>query len=111
MARKIQYILVSDLSGEELGESGQTIKFGFLGVDYELDVSQEEADEFAGVMDRYIKAARRTGGRRQAGGRSNGGTDRAKLVKIREWARANDMKVSSRGRIAQDVIDAYEAAN
>lgn len=30
---------------------------------------------------------------------------------IREWARANGRDVSSRGRIAQDVIDAYREAH
>lgn len=112
MAQKIRYILISDLSGEELGEDGQTIKFGFLGVDYELDVSQAEADEFAQVMEKYISAGRRIGGRRQAG-RSSGrtGSDPSRLARIREWARANGMDVASRGRIAQDVIDAYEAAH
>ncbi len=111
MAQKIRYILISDLSGKELGEDGQTVKFGFLGVDYELDVSQEEADEFARVMDKYVSAARRIGGRRQSSRSGNTDGDRARLSKIRDWARANGMNVASRGRIAQDVIDAYEAAH
>ncbi len=111
MAQKIRYILISDLSGKELGEDGQTVKFGFLGVDYELDVSQEEADEFARVMDKYVSAARRIGGRRQSSRSGKTDGDRARLSKIRDWARANGMNVASRGRIAQDVIDAYEAAH
>ncbi len=65
MAQKLQTILVSDLSGKELGEDGQTVKFGFLGADYEIDLSQQESDEFANVMQRYVAAARRVGGRRQ----------------------------------------------
>ncbi len=50
MAQKVQTILVSDLSGTELGQDGQTVKFGFLGADYEIDLSQKEADEFADTM-------------------------------------------------------------
>ena len=111
MAKRVIYTYVSDLSGEDLGEDAQTLKFGFLGVDYEVDVSQAEADEFAGVMEPYIKAARRVGGRRQS---SNGASSRSgsgELAKVREWARQNGYTVSSRGRIAKDVVDAYNAAN
>ncbi|RIK14657.1 MAG: nucleoid-associated protein Lsr2 [Acidobacteria bacterium] len=112
MAQKIRYILISDLSGEELGEDGQTIKFGFLGVDYEMDLSADEADEFTRVMQKYVDNARRVGGRRQAARNgSSASGDRTRLAQIREWARANGMEVASRGRIAQDVIDAYEAAH
>lgn len=107
VAQKVQYILISDVSGKELGEDGQTIKFGFLGVDYELDVSQDEADEFVQMMEKYVNAARRVGGRRQSD--RSGSADRARMAQIREWARENGIQVSSRGRIAQHVIDAYES--
>lgn len=110
MAQRVKTFFESDLSGQELGEAGQTVKFGFLGADYEIDLSQEEADEFAEVMERYVKAGRRVGGRRQsAGGSASAGS--GELSKIRSWAQENGLKVSSRGRIAQDVIDAYRAAN
>lgn len=112
MAQKVQTILVSDISGKELGDDGQTVKFGFLGVDYEMDVSQAEADEFARAMDKYTSVARRVGGRRQTAGRSGGtGADREQLRKMREWAKENGYKVSSRGRISQEIQDAYHAAN
>lgn len=67
MAQKVQTILVSDLTGNELGADGQTVTFGFLGVDYEIDLSQTEADEFADTIQKYVNAARRIGGRRRAG--------------------------------------------
>lgn len=112
MAQKVRYVLISDLSGEtRIGENSQTIKFGFLGVDYEVDLSQVESDEFARAMEKYINSARRVGGRRQSGSQATGSTNRARLAKIREWARENGMKVSSRGRITQNVVDAYEADN
>lgn len=110
MAQRVKTFYVSDLSGEDLGSEGQPIKFGWLGVDYEIDLSQAEADEFAEVMDKYLKVARRIGGRRQTGARQSTG-GRNDLNKIREWARANGHKVSDRGRIAQKVIDAYDASN
>lgn len=111
MAQKVRTILVSDLTGNELGEDGQTVKFGFLGAEYEIDLSQEEADEFAIVLQKYTDAARRVGGRRQSkSGRGNASKDREQLRKIREWANGNGYKVSSRGRIPKDVQDAYHAS-
>src|SRR5690606_4999029 len=90
VAQQVQTILVSDLTGEELGEDGQTMKFGFLGAEYEIDLSQKEADEFADVMQKYTDAARRVGGRRQSGSnRGSAPTDREQLRKIRKWANGN----------------------
>ncbi len=80
-------------------------------MDYELDVSPAEAEEFAAVLEPYVSVARRVGGRRRSGTRSQGGADRERLTAIRAWARENGMDVASRGRIAQHVVDAYEAAH
>lgn len=109
MAQRVVTTLVSDLSGKELGDDGQTIKFGFLGVDYELDISQEEADDFAAVMEKYVSVARRVGGRKQTGSGTTR-TDPAQTKAMREWANSNGFKVSSRGRIPQEVQDAYQKA-
>lgn len=111
MAQRVQTLLVSDISGKDLGEDGQTVRFSFLGADYEIDLSQEEVDEFADTMQRYTDAGRRVGGRRQ-GSRSSGGgapVDKEQLRKMREWARDNGYTVSNRGRIPQEVQDAYNA--
>lgn len=111
MAQKVQTILISDLSGEELGEEGHTVKFGFLGAEYEIDLSQQEADEFANALQKYTDAARRVRGRRRPrSGRATAPTDREQLRKMREWASKNGYNVSSRGRVPQKVQDAYHAA-
>lgn len=110
MAQRIKTFFVSDLSGEELGETANTVKFGYQGVAYEIDLSQEEADEFAEVMDKYVTAARRVGGRRQSGSAASTGPSRD-LSAVREWARQNGYTVSSRGRIPNEVLEAYDAAH
>lgn len=110
VAQRIKTFFVSDLSGEELGETANTVKFGYQGVSYEIDLSQEEADEFAEVMDRYVSVARRIGGRRQSGSAASPGPSRD-LSAVREWARQNGYTVSSRGRIPNQVLEAYDAAN
>ncbi len=110
MAQRIETFYVSDLSGEELGETANTVRFGYQGAAYEIDLSQEEADEFAEVMDKYVSAARRVGGRRQSGSAASTGPPRD-LSAVREWARQNGYTVSNRGRIPNEVLQAYDAAH
>ncbi|KUG51799.1 hypothetical protein AVL62_07570 [Serinicoccus chungangensis] len=111
MAQRVQVILVDDLSG---GEANQTVEFALDGVHYEIDLSDENAAKLREDFATWIGQARRAGGRRQtrrrgttaaAGGRSD------ELAKVREWGRENGYKVSSRGRVSQELQDAYAAAH
>ena len=101
MARKTRIVLIDDINGE-LGD--ETIKFGLDGVDYEIDLTTENAKKFRDLMDPWIQAGRRVGGRRVAG------TDTRKVSdasKIRTWAREQNMQVSEKGRISAKVRSAY----
>ncbi|SOC51109.1 histone-like nucleoid-structuring protein Lsr2 [Ornithinimicrobium cerasi] len=111
MAQKVQTILVSDLSGAELGEDGQTVKFGFLGVDYEIDLSQKEADEFAGTLQKYLDAGRRVGGRRQTGAPSTTRRDPSQTKAIKSWLDEKGIDYPKRGRLPQNLIDQWEQAH
>ena len=57
----------------------------------------------------YISAARRAGGRRSGtpAAPSRPAADRAHNQAVREWAVAQGMKISERGRIPSNVIEAY----
>jgi hypothetical protein len=92
--------------------NGETVRFGLDGKDYELDVTNEHADELRAALDRYVKAARNVGGRQSA--RSRGTTTRSKTnvdpKAVREWAKANKVELSARGRISQSVVDQFRAA-
>jgi hypothetical protein len=118
MAQKVNVILVSDMSGEELSDgNGETVSFALDGTTYELDLSNKEADKFRGQFQDYIAVARKTSGgrgRKSSGSsRSTSGSGRGKdeLAEIRAWAKKNGHEVSERGRIKQDVLDAYDAAH
>lgn len=84
VAQKVQTILVSDLSGEELNADGQTVHFGFLGADYEIDLSDEELDALAHTMQKYVDAGRRVGGRRSRP-RSTTRRDPSQTRSIKAW--------------------------
>lgn len=116
MARKTVVQFVSDLSGEELGEDGVTLKFGVDGREYEIDLSKDEADGFYHAVNPYLTDARpvRNAGPVRAARRPVAGRDpgrKEEIQRIREWARANGYEVSDRGRIAANVQQAYALAN
>jgi hypothetical protein len=109
MAQKVQVILVDDIDG---GAAEETVSFSLDGVAYEIDLSAANAAKLRDAFAPYVGTARRVGGRTAAGrgrARRRGGDSRT--AEIREWARANGQKVSERGRIAADVVAAYERAH
>jgi len=83
--------------------------FSLDGVTYNIDLSGSNYQKLADELGPFIAAARTTKGQ---GGRSSTKqqTTREDLSKIRTWANSNGYQVAPRGRVRQDIIDAYEAA-
>jgi len=112
MAQKVT--LVDDLDGTPLDEDGGTVRFSVDGASYEIDLSVENSKKFEKALAPYIDGARKVrGGVAQQSSASSSAkkSDPQRLKAIREWANANGHEVSSRGRIPQEVVDAYDAAN
>ena len=111
MARKTVVRIIDDLDGAELAEGeGTSVRFAIDGAEYELDLSEANAQELRDTIAPYIEAGRRVGGRRRAGGHTRSVTTDVDTRAVRAWARANEVAVSSRGRIPQSVIDQYRVA-
>jgi len=112
MAQQTIVTLVDDLDGSE---ADQTVEFGLDGVSYEIDLSEPNAAKLRDVLAGFVSHARRTGGRRRGTARPAGGArpgvDREQNAAIREWARKRGMKVSDRGRIPAEVLEAYHRDN
>lgn len=113
MAKKVTVTLVDDFDGE--GPADETVEFSIDGVSYEIDLSARNAQRIRDEFKPWAEAGRRVGGRRRgrpagATGRGRAGIDREQSAAIREWARRNGHKVSTRGRIPADVIEAFHAA-
>jgi Lsr2 len=115
MAQRVNVVLVDDIDGSEAAE---TVTFGLDGVQYEIDLSAENADKFRDVLAPYVGHARRSGGRRRSAGgaRSNGSAaassrSGASAADIRAWARENGWDVPDRGRVSAEVREAYDAAH
>ena len=108
MAQRTQTIYISDISGDEVAD-GDSIEFSYRGVDYKIDLTQQEADKFDQHMAFYTDHAQRTGGRKQ---RKGGGakTDPSQLQAARKWLKDNGYEVSDRGRIKKELMDIYNKA-
>lgn len=113
MAQQTTITLVDDLDGTEADEQ---VEFSVDGRAYEIDLSTENAEKLRESLAPYVAAARRGSGRRSpaSGTSSSNGSsasERAANRAVREWAVAQGMKISERGRIPSSVLEAYQNAH
>ncbi|MCZ4537644.1 Lsr2 family protein [Gordonia terrae] len=117
---KIQTVtFVDDLDGRELDpQDAQTVSWSWLGVDYELDVSSANLDKIEQgkvTVAKLLKASTRVGGRRRSPSarakNNSGGNGPSVNASIRDWAADNGYEVSARGRIPNDIVEAYNSAH
>jgi len=106
MAQRVTVALEDDLDG---GPADETVRFGFGGSDYEIDLSKKNANTFRKQLAPFIEHARKAGRGplrrpvRTAASRQRSGD-------IRAWAKDNGIAVSERGRIPASVVEQYQAA-
>ncbi len=108
MAQKVEVLLIDDLSG---GKADETVQFGLDGVQYEIDLSEENASKLRAELTPYVEAARRVSGRGRRGrgvGRKPAGQPSTR--EVRKWAKEHGMEVSDRGRIPADVYAKFQEA-
>ena len=110
MAQVTEIRLVDDLDG---GNADESVDFTVDNNRYQMDLNAKNAARLREVLAPFIAAARRAGGsttsrtrRSTIAARPAGAT--AETAAIREWAGANGFRVSTRGRIAASVREAYE---
>ena len=102
MARKTVVALEDDLTG---GPADETVRFSLDGIDYEIDLSSQNAEKLRSEFDVFVAAGRRLRQRTFVGATPR--VDRARLAAIRDWARGQGLAVSSRGRIPESVLEQY----
>ncbi|GLY25492.1 nucleoid-associated protein Lsr2 [Micromonospora echinospora] len=112
MAKQIIHKLVDDLDG---GDADETVKFALDGVQYEIDLSNKNADKLRELFAPYVAAGSKVGrggvvvGGRAARGRGGATADRAQNKAIRDWAKREGREISDRGRIPQEIVDEFHA--
>lgn len=106
MAQRVQVLLVDDVDG---GTAEETMRFGLDGVEYEIDLSGENAAKMRADLAQWVEHARRTGGRRGRGAKA--AKDRGAGTAVRSWLREQGHQVSDRGRIPRSLQSLYDAAH
>jgi len=106
MVQKVPVALVDELAGSPAAE---TVRFGFAGAQYEIDLNKKNAKAFRKQLAPFIEHARKTGrGPRRQAGRT--ASSRQRGSGIRAWAKERGIPVSDRGRIPASVVEQYQAA-
>jgi hypothetical protein len=116
MAQKVVVEFVDDLDGT-VSDDISTVSFGLDGAEYEIDLTEDNAERLRDTLAGFVDAARRTGGRikrgtpaSRAASPTRPAVEREKTKAIRDWAKKNGYELADRGRIPTDVITAYEDA-
>ena len=103
MARREVTQFYDDLDHSQIPEDQlEVVRFSVNGQNYLIDLSLDNARRFHDVLAPYVDAARIA---------PDIDAQRANPSQIREWARTRGLPVARRGKIPQDVIEAYNAAN
>ena len=112
MAQKQTITYVSDLSGKEITDNdAPTVHFSWDGVDYFIDLTSAEAESFHKAIEKYLSVATKTSsGRGRKSTAKKPSTGGPTAAEIRAWAKDNGYDVPERGRIPQEVRDAFDAA-
>lgn len=105
MAQRVIMTLVDDLDGTEATE---TVRFGLENASFEIDLNEANAAQLRELLAPYKASARRVGGRVTKAPAAASGVD---TKAVRRWAEANGVPVNPRGRIREDVVRQFQAAN
>jgi hypothetical protein len=110
VAKQTTVILVDDLDG---GEAAEQVEFAVDGRSYQIDLSAANSAKLREALAPFVSVARRAGGRRATAPTApvRPAADRAQNQAIREWAVAQGMKISERGRIPSNVLEAYHSSH
>jgi|SRR4051794_12342034 hypothetical protein len=115
MATRTYHVCDLELaSGKEVTADESTVSFMIDGTSYEIDLSAKNAGKLRTILAPYVGAGRRSGFIKRSSSapqpRRNSSAPATVTDdndRIREWARANGIAVSDRGRIPTRVLDKY----
>ena len=104
MATKVLTTLQDDIDGSAAVE---TIRFALNGVEWEIDLSERNANRLRNSLSDFIAHGRKVGAKRER----NAGSSRDFEPKdVRQWAEANGIEINSRGRIPAEIVERYRSA-
>jgi hypothetical protein len=101
MAQQILTHYIDDLDGTA---ADGPVKFGLDGRDYEIDLSDGNAQRLRDALAPYVGAARKGG---KAAKSTTAPQRRPDTALIREWCREQGLQVKDRGRIPEEYVIRY----
>lgn len=111
MAREMKLVLTDDFDGTPAAE---TVSFAIDQGHYEIELSAENAARLREALAPFIERARRVAdparGTRGGGRARRSRGSRADIPQIRKWAQDKGYEISDRGRIPNEIIEAYDNA-
>ncbi|WP_280383646.1 histone-like nucleoid-structuring protein Lsr2 [Nocardia wallacei] len=109
MARKIHTVveITDDLTGE-VCSNATTVPFSVRGIAYEVDLGPDSEREMDEAFAPFIRKARRVTKKKAA--KSARRTRSSESQLIRKWAQDSGHPVPARGRVPEDIVTAYRAA-
>lgn len=113
--QRIQTWKIDDVDGESA--ANETVAFALDGVEYEIDLTTDNANKLRGTLQPWRQGGRRVRGRGRKPVSSDRRTaqpariDPSQARAIRDWAATNGYTVSARGKIPAAVHEAFEAAH
>lgn len=102
MATRTLTRLVDDIDGAAADE---TIHFTFDNINYEIDLSRQNAANFRKAVGEYIDHARTVSGRPR-----KPASAQVDAAAVRAWAQSNNVNVYARGRLSAAVVAQYREA-
>ena len=113
MAQRTILELVDDLDG---GNADETVTFALDGVEFEIDLSSDNAARLRDTLAEFVGHARRVGGRKQRGSgaaapKAATGNGKPDTQAVREWARSQGETVAERGRVPQALVIRFQEAH
>lgn len=119
MGRKT--VLLDDLDGTELPDDTQPIHLSLGRTTYAVYLNEKNHEKLLKAVQPFIENAETVSASRTPAAPKASNTDKERNAKVRAWAQSTGFKfknaageetaLGDRGRIPQEVYDAYDAAN
>ncbi len=108
---KVVVETLDDLDGKTIESGGETIDFAIDGVEYSIDLRDENAAQLRRLFGGYTRHARRIGGHKRWAGRMLPASDNG-MRDVCEWARTHGHPIARHtGHVPHAVLADYAAAH
>lgn len=118
MAEIFIRIFTDDLDGKPIDPGFEhRATFSYQGVEYQIDLRPTNADKLEAAFAPFIQSAQKRGAAKRNGATQQpakkGAVTRSpeQLQAIRDWANSKGYEVSTRGRLKQEIVEAFEASH